>query len=546
MNETNATSSSSGFFFAVLPGTDRPFREPGVELPDQLPGGSPCCVTRWDTNPEVIGVDGGQLATKLDVATGATVTNIIGPIEFENSVYSVVVEPTSGAAGAGGMSATPVSTTDPAQLTVAAFNMEHFYGPDAADPGTSHATPTATAFANRLNKASIAIRTFLRTPDILAVEELQNLPTIQALATKVNSDAVAAGQPNPNYQAYLSLGNDISGINSGFLVKTPKVSVDSVVQYGKDTTYRTPSGTQAVLNDRPPLVLNANVLRAGSDAALPVIVIVNHLRSLLSLDDPSSGPTVRAKREAQAEYLANLIQGFQTANPSANIVSVGDYNAYQFSDGYVDTVGVIKGNPALPDQVVLAGQRLVSPALTDLIDTDLVPAPQRYSYTFSGSAQAIDHIIVNSNMLSRATSLSYARIDADFPDSLRNDPTRPERVSDHDPAEASFSLPLVVSSKIAVQQSGFVYNDSTHRYTGSLVLTNTSNVTLSGPIYLSLTNLPTAVTLTNKSGTQKGVSFVAAAPSGLAPGQSVTVPVEFTNALKLPLSFSTVIYAGSL
>jgi len=546
VNEANATSSSSGFFFGVLPGTDRPFRESGVELPDQLPSGSPCCVARWDTNPEVIGVDAGQLAAKMELATGATVTNIVGPLEFENSVYSVVLEPTSGAAASGGVTPTAVPAPDSAQLTVAAFNLEHFYGPDGADPGTSHATPTATAFGNRLNKASIAIRNFLRTPDIFAVEELQNLPTIQALANKINSDAIAAGQPNPSYQAYLSLGNDISGINSGFLVKTPKVAVTSVVQYGKDTTYATPAGTRAVLNDRPPLVLNASVLRDGSDTGLPVIVIVNHLRSLLSLDDPSSGPTVRAKREAQAEYLANLIQGFQTANPSANIVSVGDYNAYQFSDGYVDTVGVIKGNPALADQVVLAGPRLVSPTLTDLIDTDLISLSQRYSYTFSGSAQAIDHIIVNNNMLSRATGFSYARIDADFPDSLRNDPTRPERVSDHDPAEASFSLPMVVSSKVAVQKSAFVYNESTHRYTGSMVLTNTSSATLSGPIEVSIASLPTAAILTNKTGTQKGVSFVTATRSGLAPGESVTVPVEFANPLNFPLSFSTVIYAGSL
>ena len=64
----------------------------------------------------------------------------------------------------------------------------------AAEPGTSHATPTAAAFANRLNKASLAIRNLLRTPDILAVEELQNVATIQALATKINTDAVSAGQ----------------------------------------------------------------------------------------------------------------------------------------------------------------------------------------------------------------------------------------------------------------------------------------------------------------------------------------------------------------
>ncbi|MFL6414757.1 MAG: lamin tail domain-containing protein [Bryobacteraceae bacterium] len=546
VNETSATSTSTGFFFGVLPGTERPFREPGVELPDQLPSGSPCCVTRWDTNPEVVGVDGGQLAAKLNVATGATVSNLVGPLEFENSVYSVVVEPTSGSVASGGMTAQAVPAADPGQLTIAAFNLEHFYGPDGADPGTTHATPTSTAFGNRLNKASLAIRNYLRTPDILAVEELQNLATIQGLANKVNSDAVAAGQPNPGYQPYLSLGNDISGINSGFLIKTPKVLVTSVVRYGKETTYTTPTGSQAVLNDRPPLVLNATVQREGSDTALPVIVIVNHLRSLLSLDDPGSGSTVRAKRQAQAEYLGNLIQGFQTANPAANIVSVGDYNAYQFSDGYADTIGVIKGTPALPQQVVLAGPRLVSPNLTDLIDTDLIPSTERYSYTFSGSAQAIDHVIVNSNMLSRATKFSYARIDADFPDSLRNDPTRPERVSDHDPVEAIFSLPLVVSTKVSVQTVGLAYNDNTHRYTGTLVLSNTSTVALRGPIYVGITNLPAAAVLTNKSGTQKGVSFVVAADSGLAPGQSITVPVEFTNPLKLPLNFSTVIYAGSL
>ncbi len=141
VNETSATSASSGFFFGVLPGTDRPFREPGVELPDQLPNGSPCCVTRWDTNPEVIGVDGGQLATKLEVATGATVSGLVGPIEFENSVYSVVIEPGSGAAAAGGMTATAVPTPAATQLTVAAFNMEHFYGPECGGPGNHACNP---------------------------------------------------------------------------------------------------------------------------------------------------------------------------------------------------------------------------------------------------------------------------------------------------------------------------------------------------------------------------------------------------------------------
>ena len=34
----------------------------------------------------------------------------------------------------------------------------------------------------------------------------------------------------------------------------------------------------------------------------------------------------------------------------------------------------------------------------------------------------------------------YLRVNADFPESLRNDDSRPERYSDHDPAIALFSL----------------------------------------------------------------------------------------------------------
>jgi hypothetical protein len=76
--------------------------------------------------------------------------------------------------------------------------------------------------------------------------------------------------------------------------------------------------------------------------------------------------------------------------------------------------------------------------MTDLIDT--LSADQKYSYTFGGNAQALDHTIANPQMMGRFTRFAYARMDADFPDSLRNDPNRPERISDHDPEVAYFAL----------------------------------------------------------------------------------------------------------
>src|SRR5262249_41274911 len=227
--------------------------------------------------------------------------------------------------------AIPVPAPAADQFTVAACKVERLFD-RTDDPGISDVALTATAFANRVNKASLAIRNVLRMPDILAVEEMENITTLQALATKINNDAVANFQPNPGYAAYLQEGNDIGGIDVGFLVKSSRVKFVDVTQFGLTTTYTNPNNNQQeTLNDRPPLVLRATV-NAPSGAPFPITVIVNHLRSFSGVDDPVDGPRVRAKRAAQAEYLANLIQARQAADPNEHIGSAGDCNPLEFPD----------------------------------------------------------------------------------------------------------------------------------------------------------------------------------------------------------------------
>jgi predicted extracellular nuclease len=278
----------------------------------------------------------------------------------------------------------------------------------------------------------------MRSPDIIGAMEVENLPTLQAIADQVNGDAVAAGDLNPNYQAHLIEGNDAGGIDVGFLVKGARVAVMNVIQEGKDATYINPiDGQPDLLNDRPPLVLRASI-QHQSGLTFPVTVIVNHLRSLLGIDDPVDGPRVRAKRKAQAEFLAALVQAQQESDPGEHIVCVGDFNAFQFSDGYVDVMGTIKGEPAAIDQVVLASGDLMNPDLFDL--GEVIEAQERYSFSFNGSAQTLDHVLMTGNLRSRFSSFHYARSNADFPESLRNDATRPERVSDHDMPVAYFSF----------------------------------------------------------------------------------------------------------
>lgn len=465
ITESSATATSNGVFYGVITGVARPFREPGIQANDPVPAGSGVTippVPRFDANPERLRVDSdGQTgATALEVTTGATVTNLVGPLDYSFRTYTILPDPLTPPSVSGNVSFTAVPAALSNQFTVASFNMQRFFD-TVDDPSVSDVVLTTTAFNNRLNKASLAIRNVMRFPDIIGVVEMENLTTLQAVASKVNADAVAASQPNPNYQAYLIEGFDIGGIDVGFLVKTaivfgstPRVTVNAVVQELTSpplflaNTYINPNtGGADLLNDRPPLRLMA-VINNADGRSFPLTVIVNHLRSLSGVDDetPSGsgteGKRVRAKRRAEAEFLANLIQTRQAADPNEKIISIGDYNAFQFNDGFVDSIGTIKGTPTAANMVVLSSSDLVNPDLTGLVDT--APPDQRYSYSFDGNAQVLDHELITLNLVPRFSQIAYARNDADFPETFRNDPNRPERISDHDIPVAYFTFPPCV------------------------------------------------------------------------------------------------------
>lgn len=440
VNEAAATASSNGIFYGVLSGFARPFREPGIEVPNPLPEGAPANVPRFDANPEKLRVDSNGLigASIVNVTSGVTITNLIGIMDYGSRAYTILPDQTTPAEISENSSAVAVPPQSDGELTVSSFNLERFFDTDN-DPHTGDVVLTPAAFNARLSKASLAIRNVMRMPDVIGVEEVENLTTLQTIADKINGDAVSAGSANPNYQAFLIDGNDPAGIDVGLLVKGSRVAVNGVTQEGKTTTFVDPTdGSVDTLNDRPPLVLRGSIT---ADGTLPFAftLIVNHLRSLTSIDDPASGPRIRAKRRAQAEFLANLIQTFQTSDPTDHVIVVGDFNAFQFNDGYVDVIGTVRGSPTPADQVVLASSDLVNPDLTDVIH--FAPPEQRYSFVFGGNAQALDHILVSTNLLGSLSRFAYARANADFPEVFRNDPNRPERVSDHDMPVAYFTLP---------------------------------------------------------------------------------------------------------
>ncbi len=483
VSEANATASSNGQLNLVVTGTPRPFREPGIQAPDPAPGGGSIPpIPRWDFNPEVLFSDTDALGgPRHELAAGATLTNYVGPLDYGFRRYSVHQDPTVVPTIVQGPAPSPARAPNADEFTFAVYNLERFFD-TTDDPAVDERVLTPEAFAMRLNKASLGIRDFLHTPDILGVVEIENLSTLQALAAKIGEDAVAAGQPDPQYVAYLEEGNDVGGIDVGFLVKTgearagmARVQVEAVTQLGKDETWTEPDGSTSLLNDRPPLRLDA-VVHFADGRSVPLTAVVVHQRSLNGAEeDTPNGTRVRAKRQRQAEFLANQLQAMQIADPQRHLVIGGDFNAFEFNDGLTDAMGVVTGLPSPDEATAVAGDGI------DLVDPDLLnlyvlePEDQRYSFEFDGNAQSLDHILVNQALGAYvgALALDHARINADYPETNRNDAASASRLSDHDPAVAYFSL---ASADLAVEAQA-----DAEEVAPGMPMAFTANVSNAGP-----------------------------------------------------------------
>jgi hypothetical protein len=432
-DEKTAVSQSDGTFSGVLTGTPRPYREPGIEPFESIAMKTPKTIQVFDGNPELLRVDSdAQLgASAIEVTAGATIKNLVGVLDYQYRSWTLFPDATALPIVSGNIQAKAVAAPNAGEFTVASANLERFFD-DTDEPATDEPILTKEAFQNRMKKTSIFIRDYLKTPDVLAVVEMENLSTLKRLAEKINSDA---NNPKVKYEAFIEEGNDIGGIDSGFLVNTARVSIVKTEQFYKTDEYKRPSdGKKVPIFDRPPFVVQGAFKEAGK--TLTFTVVVNHLKSLRGYFD-ADGDT-RAKKKVQADMLAQWIQARQTANPNEPLILVGDFNAFQFNDGVVDVIGTLIGKPAPKEQVLLASEDVVNPDLTDLVN--LIPREQRYSYVFAGNAQVLDHFLVNEAGKKHAARFGFSRVNADFPESYRNDANRPERISDHDAAIGYFSI----------------------------------------------------------------------------------------------------------
>ncbi len=417
----------------------RSLRLPGVRYGVPVPEGVD--LPNWSGNPEVFKMNTADFgAVPLNTPFNAGTTfRAEGVISYDFGAYTFI--PTSLRVKHAAPIPRPVSPTPPLALRIGAFNTERFcdsvFDTTYTCSGGSH-EPTPDEVALKVRRLSSYIGSVLKLPDVLSVEEVETLGVLQQLAKQLGDDYPVS------YDAYLVPGHDPSGINVGFLVRRDRVQVLSVQQLAADETWDD-QGHTAFIHDHPPLLLTAE---AGHQR-FEVISVHTKARSNVDKDN-ASAVRDRQKRFLQARSLATQVQALQTAHPSEPLLVVGDFNAYQFTDGWTDVVGLISGKYDDRQNLLKLGGNIVRPALWNAVNS--VPENDRYSFLYTENfgdiqgytrrmvptVQVLDHALLNRAAQHRFMRMQYGRANLDAPvqtqDDAANAPdwTRAIGASDHD------------------------------------------------------------------------------------------------------------------
>ncbi|HEY8602652.1 MAG TPA: endonuclease/exonuclease/phosphatase family protein [Thermomicrobiales bacterium] len=381
-----------------------------------------------------IGVNDGGGGGRYEVAVGDQVDGLIGPLDYSFGQFTIAQLPEQKLVITAADRPPPsVAPAAAGEFTIASFNLENFFDPldtpGKADPCDRDITGkpcpervTAADYALKLTKAGQAIRDILGAPTLVAVQEVENIQVLSALAT--SPELAPFG-----YGVILLDGLDPRGINVGLLYRRDRVTVTGTTQRNACTTAdlgfsggeaRCSTKGDGILDGyavatRPPLVVSMVVRDGSGGVEQPLTVIVNHWKSKGGTDP--AGQEFVGRRVAEAQLVAGIVNDLLAADPNAAIMVVGDLN------DFVDSPPL----RALTQSTPLRALATINPAAA------------HYSYIYNGLSQILDHILVTPNLRAALKGFAYAHLDADYPAGLAGQPN-PYRVSDHDPPVGRFRL----------------------------------------------------------------------------------------------------------
>lgn len=376
----------------VVASVARAYREAGIRYPG-IPG-----LPEWDGNPELFVMDADALGLANELLFGGqsmVSSGLFTSVNNEYRYWPTVLTPDAEPA-----LPRPVPLRQAGEFTVATQYLDALYD-TVNDAATADVVNTNAMFVLQLGKISAQIRTVLGAPDVVAMQNVENLTVLEALAQRIRDDDASV-----DYAAHLIEGGASNGLDIGLLTRSDTVEVHSVTAIGVGMTLTTDGSP---LFAQPPLVLEGAYL--GDHGKTLIAVLGVQLATRAGIDDLDAA-LVKARRVEQADYLAAYVQARQSANPYLRLIVAGNFNAHEFSDGYVDVLGKVTGDPD-PGGDEANTLDVVDPDLINL--TLALPAAERYSHVEQGSAEALDHILTGVPANALVSLVAYTRGNADAP-----------------------------------------------------------------------------------------------------------------------------------
>ena len=286
--------------------------------------------------------------------------------------------------------ATPTPLPASELIRILSQNMNQMF--DHVDDGRQEKMISSARFRQKVSSTAKQFAKQYGLPQIIALQEVENLRVLRYLAIEIEK------RYRVEYRAVLMPGQDISGINVGYLLRSD-LQIKQVEQLFVDHVLPT---NGYPLFSRPPLYLQV----CKEQRCLSLLNL--HLRSMRGINSERDGKRVRLKRKKQAETIAAWSNRFQHDHDKETLILLGDFNALTPSDDHVDVIGTLRGDPD-QDKPQLRSEDLINPDLIDL--TRSIPKNKRYSFIFRSKKQQLDYLLVNSGSGLDLEAIRFGSID---------------------------------------------------------------------------------------------------------------------------------------
>jgi endonuclease/exonuclease/phosphatase family metal-dependent hydrolase len=183
-------------------------------------------------------------------------------------------------------------------VRLATWNL-HNYFDEFDNPAVKEPVFTHRQVEHKIDQLAGVVRRI--QPDLIAVEEIENMGLLQRLAVRAGGFRYAV----------LTQGNDMfRGINVGLLSRVPLAGYKS---HRKMVLH-----ADGMPGERR---FSRDCLEVHVQGPVPMTLLVNHLKSKLS-----GGRIADSKRRAQAEGVATIIDQLERKTPGLPLAVVGDFN----------------------------------------------------------------------------------------------------------------------------------------------------------------------------------------------------------------------------